>query len=268
MHNYLRYADSDVKRHLSDLQTVSLHDAAMAKLEAHDRLRIARKRRYKTAREASDALGVPYGTYTGHESGSRGFAEEAERYAKAFRVRAAWLVFEEGPMELGKAEQIGGANLPNEVGPRTELAPSAASGGARDLPNYGTAVGGGSSDGDFRLNGEVTELVARPPALVGRKKAFCVTMQNTSMHPVYKEGRRIYVDPDGLRPSIGDDVLIEMYPEEDGEPGASYVKTLVSRGATEIVVTQYNPPPPELRFKVVHVKQILRVIPYEELLGV
>lgn len=239
----------------------------MAKLEPHDRLRIARKRRFKTAREASDALGVPYGTYTGHESGSRGFSEDAERYAKAFRVRVAWLSYEDGPMELGKDDMVETARA-TDIGPRTELAPTTGAGGARDLPNYGTAVGGASGDGDFRLNGEVTEMVARPPALVGRKKAFCLTMQNTSMHPVYKEGRRIYVDPDGLRPSIGDDVLIEMYPEEDGEPGASYVKTLVSRGSTEIVVTQYNPPPPEIRFKVSHVKQILRVIPYDELLGV
>lgn len=238
----------------------------MAKLEAHERLRIARKRRFKTAREAASALGVPYGTYSGHESGSRGFSEDVERYARAFRVRAAWLAFDEGAMEPGKADAAeSGAS---EVGPRTELAATTPPGGSRDLPNLGTAVGGGSSDGDFRLNGEVTELVARPPALVGRKKAFCVTMQNNSMHPVYKEGRRVYVDPDGLRPVNGDDVLIEMYPDEDGEPGASYVKTLVARGPKEIAVTQYNPPPDSLRFDATRVKQILRVIPYDELLGV
>lgn len=110
-------------------------------------------------------------------------------------------------------------------------------------------------------------MVARPPALVGRKRAFCVTMQNDSMSPVYKPGKRVYVDPDGPRPSIGDDVLIEMYPEEDGEPGSSYVKTLVSRGSREVVLTQYNPPPAEIRLDATHIKQILRVIPYDELLN-
>lgn len=78
----------------------------MTKLEAHERLRIARRRRYKTAREASEALGVPYGTYTGHEAGSRGFAEDVERYARAFRVRAAWLAFEDGAMEPGVQEAL------------------------------------------------------------------------------------------------------------------------------------------------------------------
>lgn len=133
------------------------------------------------------------------------------------------------------------------------------------MPNLGTAVGG--SDGDFRLNGEVLEQIARPPALVGRKKAFSVNIRNDSMHPAYRDGWPIYVDPDGLRPSIGDEVLLELYPEQDGEPGAAFVKTLVARGATEIVVSQFNPPK-ELRFEAARVKQILRVIPYVELFGV
>lgn len=101
MHNNLRYADFKVKPTLSDLQSRNLHNAGMDK---HDRLKIARQLRYRSAKAAADALGVAYGTYSGHEAGSRGFSDEdAERYAKAYRVSPAWLTFGTGPMSNGKA---------------------------------------------------------------------------------------------------------------------------------------------------------------------
>lgn len=100
MHNYLRYADHNVKRRKSDLQIDVLHYAVM---EKHDRLRLARKLRFKFAKDAATAMDVPYGTYSGHESGSRGFTDaDVERYAKAFRVSPSWLAFGEGPMSTGK----------------------------------------------------------------------------------------------------------------------------------------------------------------------
>ena len=140
-------------------------------------------------------------------------------------------------------------------------------GGARDLPVMGTAVGGSEEDGDFRLNGDVLERTTRPPALAGRKRAFAVNLITNSMYPLYRAGKKIYADEDGRRPEIGDEVLLELYSDEDGEPGPVYVKTLVSRGAKTIVVSQYNPPK-ELRFDAMRVKQMLRIIPYDELLGV
>lgn len=100
MHNNLQYADFKVKQTFPDLQSHNLHNADM---EKHDRLKLARKLRFRTARAASEALGVPYGTYSGHEAGSRGFSDEdAERYAKAFRVSLAWLALGEGAMANGK----------------------------------------------------------------------------------------------------------------------------------------------------------------------
>lgn len=74
----------------------------MQGMEIHERLKAARERVYKTAKMAAEVLDVPYGTYTGHESGTRGFFEEVPRYAKAFRVRAGWLAFGEEPMEPSK----------------------------------------------------------------------------------------------------------------------------------------------------------------------
>lgn len=63
-----------------------------------DRLKQAREARgFSSAARAAEALGVPYGTYSGHENGARGFKDvEAERYARFFRVSVGWLVSGEG----------------------------------------------------------------------------------------------------------------------------------------------------------------------------
>jgi hypothetical protein len=64
-------------------------------LDRHERLKKARKDRgFKTARAASEYLNIPYGTYSGHENGSRGIKDaDIMHYASAFRVAASWLAF-------------------------------------------------------------------------------------------------------------------------------------------------------------------------------
>lgn len=58
------------------------------------RLRQAREKAgYETPTAAAAAFGWPYPTYAAHENGSRGIRPDAMlRYAKAFRVSAAWLL--------------------------------------------------------------------------------------------------------------------------------------------------------------------------------
>ncbi len=54
----------------------------------------ARERSFRTAKEAALSLGIPYGTYSGHEAGSRGIKDdELELYARRFKVPLAWLSF-------------------------------------------------------------------------------------------------------------------------------------------------------------------------------
>lgn len=67
-------------------------------MKMHDRLRLAREQRgFDSASEAAEALGVPYGTYSGHENGSRGITRSnAARYAAFFGVSPAWLEHGEG----------------------------------------------------------------------------------------------------------------------------------------------------------------------------
>ncbi len=58
------------------------------------RLRTARTNAgYPTARAAAESMGVRYSTYAGHENGSREYGiDDAQRYARMFRVRWEWLM--------------------------------------------------------------------------------------------------------------------------------------------------------------------------------
>lgn len=69
-------------------------------MELHERLVEARKQAgFESAVVAAEAVGVPYGTYAGHENGSSGFrADKGEIYAKKFKVRFEWLMRGTGPM--------------------------------------------------------------------------------------------------------------------------------------------------------------------------
>lgn len=237
-----------------------------------ERLAAARARAgWRSARAAALENGWAESSYRAHENGSRTIGQDdAETYARRFRaagvqVSAQEILFGAGattdptPATSVAAETI-------VAGARVALTQHAQRGGMRDLPVPGIAMGGSEQDGDVRLNGEIQYFLERPAGLVGRKKAFAVILRNDSMVRSYYPGWPIFVDEDGQRPKSGDDVLIELYPDEDGEAGPAFVKTLVSRGGAEVVVTQLNPEK-TIRFPADRVKQILRVIPYVEAMG-
>lgn len=163
-----------------------------------------------------------------------------------------------------------GAGTPavSDVGPRARLSEAPQKGGKPDLAVRGIALGGKEGDGDFHLNGDALDYMARPAGLINRPKAYAVILKNSSMEPVYRHGWPIFVDEDGRKPVDGEDVLIELYGEEEHEPGPAFIKTLVGRRGGQVLLKQYNPPPDDLRFDATRVKQILRVIPYVEAMGI
>jgi phage repressor protein C with HTH and peptisase S24 domain len=136
---------------------------------------------------------------------------------------------------------------------------------ARDVPVLGTAVGG--SSGDFMLNtGEIVDYARRPPTVGRAAKVFVLYVQGSSMSRWREEGSMVYVDP--ARPAKpGERVVVELHPEEEGEPSPAYLKELISRTATKLRLKQYNPEQ-SFDLSLNKVKKIHRVIEWEELLAV
>lgn len=225
---------------------------------------------WRSARAAALENGWKESSYRAHEAGTRTIGQDdAETYARRFRAAGVAVTAQEILFGSDARRQIPADNSPTAVivaGARVALSEKPQGGGTRDLPVPGIAMGGSEDDGDVRLNGDIQYFIERPAGLIGRKKAFAVVLRNDSMVRSFYPGQPVFVDEDGRRPNVDDDVLIELYPTEDGEAGPAFVKILVARTAKEIVVRQLNPPK-ELRFPVERVKQILRVIPYPEAMG-
>lgn len=167
------------------------------------------------------------------------------------------------PVE-NKLTQNAERGVSSEVGAR-EAAPQFI-GLPHDLRVLGVAACGRHDDGDFILNGETVQHIKRPSVLFGVKDAFAVYLMGDSMMPKYKPGKKVYVHT-AQPPQIGDDVLIELYPETDHDPtGQAMVKELVARTPTKIRLKQHNPPDDRIEIDRKRVKSIYRIVPYDELL--
>ncbi len=122
---------------------------------------------------------------------------------------------------------------------------------AENLPVWGSGLGAdrevdGEAIEQTMLNtGEVLEYVRRPAILAGKKGAYAIHVQGSSMHPALPEGE-IVVACHGMPLSIGDNVVVYLRPvTADGDDGASargvLVKELVRRSASYVELRQYEP---------------------------
>lgn len=232
--------------------------------EEAKRLQQARERRgFASARDAADFFGWNYTTYSQHERGERGLSRAAAKYAPSLRVSEGWLLTGEGKGPDG--QQVapiqpepdvvfeGRTNLPYPTN-------------IRDVEELGLTMGGdGEDDSVFEFNGQVIDRVMRPQGLLNRKNVFALRVANSSMSPRFEEGDRIYVERMDA-PAIGDYVVVELKPTEDGRPGKSFIKRLVKREAGILTVEQFNPAG-YLEFGRREVLRMFRVFTQRELLG-
>lgn len=231
------------------------------------RLQLAREKRgFATAKEAAEYFGWNYDTYIQHERGQRGLSRAASKYAPGLRVSAGWLLTGEGK---GPDGQQVVAPQPSDPEPevifegRTNLPYPT---NIRDVEELGLTMGGdGEDDSVFEFNGQVIDRVMRPQGLLNRKNVFALRVANSSMSPRFEEGDRIYVERMDA-PAIGDYVVIELKPSEEGRPGKSFIKRLVKREAGIMTAEQFNPAG-YLEFGRREVLRMFRVFTQRELLG-
>lgn len=135
----------------------------------------------------------------------------------------------------------------------------------KDVPVYGTVVGG-TGVGEFEVNGEIVDLVRRPPGISATKGAFALYVENDSMWPWRASGSLVYIHPD-RKARVGDHVVVELK-DNDGEHRSAVLKKLVSLGGLSVQLAQYNPPRDDLYIPTTSVRRIWRVMDWEELLGI
>lgn len=219
-------------------------------------IRKARKQRGKVMREVAEHLNVNVAAVGNWEGGQNlPSHDNLVRTADFLAVDA---------VALGRGEVV--FTDSDDLGPPGDAEFIAAgamlAAGPMDVELMGVTVGG--DDGDFTFNGEVTGLVRRPPGIAHLRNVFALHVLSDSMIPRYDPGEVIYVG--GREPVPGDHVVIEMFPADGSIVGKSFVKKLLRRTASEVVVKQYNPDR-EFSYNRYEVKQIWRVIPNRELFG-
>jgi len=217
-------------------------------------LRTARKQKGFVLREVAAAAGVTTQAVGNWENDKNEISMENLRNVAKFLgidVEAATrgeLRYLENTEHLSEVERVTNTSTPNF--------------GPRDVPVLGVSVGG--DDADFTFNGDIIEHVRRPPGIATLTNVWASYVVGGSMIPRFEPGELVY---GGGRPPVpGDDVIIEMFPEEGKKVGKGFIKRLVRRSPGEIVVRQFNPPG-ELVFNPYEIKAITRVIPLKELLG-
>lgn len=255
------------RKSCGEIRKASFHNAVMTTIG--ERIRQARE----AIPMSQDALGEKIGVsraavsqWENNETEPRG--KRLQELARVLNKSTAWLVdstvsAEPEPAAPGFRDSpplpptnVGGLAPPPDIGSWP-----------RDLPVYGTALGGIEEHGAFEFNmGEIIDHIRRPARLQGVKNAFAVFAVGESMLPRIRPGGPAIVHP-GIAPTPGDDVLIELKPTADGEAHAGLIKRLVSRTETRIRVLQFNPPDDNIIIPIKRILRIYRIVPYEELLG-
>lgn len=235
------------------------------------RLRWARERMGVDQAAFAKAVGIKPVTYRAYENDQNGFAKRAPELAAALGVSSDWLIRGGPAPTTPPPSQIPEPN--GVLAPPMEGASLARM--ARDVPVYGTALGGievidGQAIEQTDLNtGAVVEYVKRPPILDGRADIYGLYIQGSSMAPRHEEGDTIFIERKRT-PRVGDDVVVYLRPGDDSDDGVTassvYIKRLIRTTAAYIELEQFTPA--EI-FKLPRerVLRVERVIPWRELIG-
>ncbi|AWN43135.1 hypothetical protein DK389_24885 [Methylobacterium durans] len=129
-------------------------------------------------------------------------------------------------------------NVLQHIGGPKELSFDTAPAYGPPLDVIGVVKGG--DDGRLVYNGQVIETIPRPPILENVEDAYATYVAGDSMRPRFKEGEKVWVHPH--RPARrGDDVVVQLYPEQEGDAPEGYIKEFVRYSGSKLVLYQHNP---------------------------
>ncbi|WP_275790490.1 XRE family transcriptional regulator [Pararhizobium gei] len=134
----------------------------------------------------------------------------------------------------------------------------------KDVPVLGQTVGG--DDGNFFFNGQTIDYFRRPPGAANMRDIYGLFVTGTSMWPRFEDGEPIYASPSRL-PAIGDYVVIQLRQRDEGSAPDSYIKRLVRRNGSKIIVEQFNPAK-TIEYERDDIVSMHRVVPLIELIGI
>lgn len=245
-------SDNYLDRTVGSKPFISMAKSEMA-IKVGAAIRTARKRRGLVQRNISEALSIDVAAVGMWESG-KNLPSTANLVRTAEILKVDPTALSRGQLIYDDAEDLGDAEIITDFTPP----PS----GPMDVEILGVSFGG--DDGDFHFNGEVSGYVRRPPGIANLKNVFALHVLSDSMVPRYDPGEVIYCG--GREPIPGDHVVIETFPEIEGQSGKAFIKKLTRRTAAEVICEQYNPAR-EVKFDRYAIKSLWRVIPLKELLG-
>lgn len=138
--------------------------------------------------------------------------------------------------------------------------------GESDIKLLGVSYCGALGDFVIDHTGDPIDFVDRPPGLEKASDVFAIHIMGDSMLPWYKPGEVFFLS-DKRPPLVHNLVVVELYPEKEGDPCPSLFKLLLRRNDDFIELQQSNPPK-VFKIKTSKVKRIYRVLQTRELIGI
>jgi phage repressor protein C with HTH and peptisase S24 domain len=184
---------------------------------------------FRTPAAAIERLRWKPSTYMAHENGQNGIRPEpAVEYAKAYNVEPGWIL-------------TGVGTGPRKTDSPVAAIPATSIGTERHTDKIrvlGMAECG--PDGWALWNGEVVDMVERPANLAGVPNAYAVFITGDSMEPRYLPGEIAFIHP-GKPVTPGAFVLVQMNPKNGETVPRAFLKRLVRRSGSKVVVGQIHP---------------------------
>lgn len=185
-------------------------------------------------------------------------SDTMSKLAGALQCERDWLQYGEGQQVVPK---LAGAPVPNAR--QAEVDYPYRNTMLRDIEVRGTMAG--SMAGAFQFEGGVVDYVARPPGLLTAKGIYALYVEGESMSPAHPPGELRFISA-FKHPNIGDTVAITAKYTPDG-PIETFIKTLVRRTASHVVVEQLNPKA-TIEFDTKYVVSLHKVLTMNDLFGI